>query len=178
MLPISNANSATALLVLRQTDAMSPFRNTVAGRLEASANGILQADESGAGRVSIDAQGKITESLFSVQTVDVTKLKVNLMERLGQELGLDMDEFETASEFGRAVKRAIDAIKTQDDGAQRLAEIERKLELGKLGISLDDLVAALNDPDGEADNKLDAALMKMATERDEDASGPARLYDL
>ena len=175
MVPISSSGSATALLVLQQTNALSAKGSRAAGPQVGGA-GLLQPGE-GTGRLSIDAQGRITESLFSVTAVDANKLKVNLMERLGKELGLDLDDFESASAFGKAVKQAINAIKMEEGAAARLAEIERNLELDELGVTLDELVEAIEDPDSDASKKLEAALLKHAG-GEAHGSAAARLYDL
>ena len=140
--------------------------------LVAAANGVARAGISGADALSARAQAKVSEALFDAGTVNVNALKINLMERLGEELGLSMDEFETAASFGAAVRAAIGQIKMQDGGALRLAEIERKLGLNKLGISLDTLVNAIMDPDGDDAAKLDAALRKDAGEAAKDDGKP------
>lgn len=85
-------------------------------------------------------------------------MKVRLMERLGEELGISMDDFNSVRSYGLAIRQAVEEIKREPGGGFFLAELEKKLGLDDLGISLDTLVDAMTDPTGEADRKLEAAL--------------------
>lgn len=100
--------------------------------------------------------------MFSAMSVDVNKMKVNLMERLGEKLGISYDDFEDASAFGRAIERAVNEIKLRGDGDIAIMRIEHELGLDRLGVSLDEFVDAIIDPKSRAAEKLDAALLDEA----------------
>lgn len=154
--------SSAALQILQQVQhGTAPKQRPVADRLVAAANG---APVGGTSRPSREAQAKAVEAMFSANAVDANKLKIKLMERLGQELGLKLEDFETQAAFGAAVRDAIGQIKQQDGGPQILAAIEKKLGLDKLGLSLDALVNGIMDPEGEDGQTLAAALLKQAGE--------------
>jgi len=148
---------STALLTLRQATLQpSDDKAKPADQILAAANGLASGD-TGAG-TSAEARAKINGALFDRSVPDSLQMKISLMRRLGEEFGLDMDKFESQAAFGAAIERAVGAIKIQDGGVLMLTEIERKLGLDKLGISLDTLVNAIIDPDSDDSDKLDAAL--------------------
>lgn len=176
MSPISPAN-ATALQILRQSSLppVSAGGKLLAGDpLLAAANGLPDPAASDRTDNSIVAKAKITESLFSVNSLDLTRMKTNLFERLGKELGLSIDDFETVAAFGRAIKEAVTKLKKEPEGLLELARIERELGLNKLGISIDTLVEAMIDPNGGADDELEAALLRQMKEEDEKALAALR----
>jgi hypothetical protein len=118
------------------------------------ANGVAEA---GAGAQS-KARAKVSEALFDHSVPTVSQKRIELMRRVGDEFGLKLEDFETSSKFGAAVREKIGQIKLQPGGALALAAIEKKVGLDKLGISLDDFVDAMMDPGGDEAKKLDAAL--------------------
>lgn len=173
MLPISSAKNAAALTILQQA---SRSRDTADGKaagadLAAIANGVQDSADAGKPSNSIQARARINEALFSVNALDVNKIKVDLMERLGKEFGISMENFESVSAYGAAIKRAVEWLKRQDGGAKVLMEIEKKLGLDELGISVDTLVNAMIDPGGKDAERLDAALKEKAGKALEDAGG-------
>lgn len=104
------------------------------------------------------ARGKVTEALFSVNTTDPTAMKVRLMERLGEQFGLKMEDFASQSSYGLAIRSFVDKLKLE--APEKIKVIEKELGLDELGISLDNLVDAIIDPTGHASDALDAALRK------------------
>lgn len=178
MQPIWATKNAAALQVLQSAQI---FRQAGGGEAGAGAlvvPGNTRAATSGLSGPLRQAQSVISESLFSAGVVDVNQMKIHLMERLGKELGLSMDDFDSGAAFGKAVKQAISAIRMTENGDLRLREIGDKLELDKLGISLDTLVEAMVDPGGDADKKLEAALMKQASGGEERTPAAVRRYEL
>src|SRR5690606_33681004 len=115
------------------------------------------------------AKTKIAESFFKPNAPSVTELKLHLMKRLGDELGIEFEDHETNASFGKAVKAAIDDIKRQPGGLAVLSSIEKKLGFDKLGFSLDTFVDALIDPEGSAGRRVDAALKDHLGITDDDA---------
>lgn len=172
ILSTSTVNSA-AMLILQQVRV--PAADADAGAapadgLMAAANGIPLSGNAGASKPSRQAQAKVVEALFSANTVDANKLKIKLMERLGKQFGLSVEEFDTQASFAAAVRDAVGQIKQQENGYLQLIAIEKELGLDKLGITLDELVNALIEPETEDGRKLEAALRKQAGDA-EDGNG-------
>ncbi|WFP74806.1 hypothetical protein [Mesorhizobium sp. WSM4906] len=162
-------NSA-ALLVLQQQHP-APAPRSAADRLISSINRAAEPD--GAGSPLIQAQAKISRSMFSVNSLNVTAIKVRLMERAGKEFGIDQADYESVTSYASAVKNAVEAMKRQSPSA--VAEIERQLGLDQLGISLDMLVNAIVDPQGGDSDRLDAALAKHLGDHGKDEASTASL---
>lgn len=157
MSSISPANT-TALLILQQprllagsADESSVANSGVSGLASFVANSPL-----------MQARAKISDAMFSVNTIDPTEMKVKLIERLGEEFGIKQSDYKSMASYGADIKRAVEALKAQPGSALAIIGIEKKLGLDKLGVSLDDLVDATIDPNGNSSRKLDAALRKQA----------------
>ncbi|MBL4600374.1 MAG: hypothetical protein JKX93_15540 [Rhizobiaceae bacterium] len=158
---ISSANSSAALLILQQNKITStPINETssAATDLVATANGQSKQTE--------QTEVKPASDYWDVMRVDITQLKIKLIERLGEEFGFKPDDYETQSALGGAIRSKVTSMRQQDPiaAAKMISEIEKNLGLGELGISLDTLIDAVMEPGGSADDKLDAALMKQAEE--------------
>ncbi len=109
---------------------------------------------------------RFPEALFDHSVPTVSQKRIELMRRVGDEFGLKLEDFETSSKFGAAVREKIGQIKLQPGGALALAAIEKKVGLDKLGISLDDFVDAMMDPGGdEAKNSMRRWRRRSATKR-------------
>ena len=155
MLPVTTSGS-TALAILQQGESRTRPDTSPLDVL-AVANGVKPSREAGseAGTAPVD-------DMFSAMSVDVNKIRVNLMERLGEKLGISLDDFEDASDFGRAVERIVDQIRLREDGDIAIMRIEHELGLDKLGVSLDELVDSIIDPESRAADKLNEALLREA----------------
>lgn len=167
---VSPANSI-ALQILQQSSLSSApaGRPAALDPLLAAANGRSNPAASDRTDNSIAAKAKITEALFSVNSLDLTRMKTNLFERLGKEFGLSVDDFESMAAFGREIKAAITWLRRSEEGRAEVARIEQRMDLPKLGISIDTVVEAMIDPQGGADDKLEAALLRDVEEADEKA---------
>jgi hypothetical protein len=137
---MSSPLNSTALVILQQH--LPPIRRPAAG--------IGIASSPAASPPAVSA------SMFSVDNLNITAVKVRLMERAGKEFGVDLTDYESVS----AVKNAVEALKRQSPSA--IAEIERQLGLDQLGVSLDTLIGATVDPRGSDNERLDAALKQHA----------------
>ncbi len=126
------------------------------------------------------AQPQQPDPMFSPTSIDVNKLKVHYMEQVGKAIGLDVDDFETASAFGQAIKDEIIKIRQSPDAEKIIRKIEEDSGLDELGISLVDFASALIDPEGRAAEKLEAALLEMAGELGEQSKsyGPVRFDEI
>jgi hypothetical protein len=156
-MPSLSALNSAALLILLQPRPSSTAGSAGAD-LVAGIDGVSSPTGSGFGSPLMQAQAKISESMFSVNSIDPTAMKVRLIERVGKEFGIDQDDYESLHSYGSAIKKAVDALKLKSPSV--LHEIEKKLGLDELGVSLDTLVNAIMDPTGNDGDKLDAALGK------------------
>ncbi|PCI05259.1 MAG: hypothetical protein COB78_01180 [Hyphomicrobiales bacterium] len=110
---------------------------------------------------------KTADDYWGVFQTDPTQMKAKLFMALGEAFGLDMKDFKSISSFGNAIRAKLEKMKTTPEGRQTLLNIEKKLGLAELGISLDTLIEAVINPEGAANDKLEAALEKQSTEEDE-----------
>lgn len=126
------------------------------------------------------AQPQQPDPMFSPTLVDVNKLKVHFMEQVGKALGLDVDDFESASAFGQAIRTAVLEMRRAPEGEALIHKIEDDTGLDELGVSLMDFAKALIDPDGNAAERLDAALQEAANSEaaDKGADGPVRFDEI
>ncbi|MGV1757075.1 hypothetical protein [Rhizobium sp. P44RR-XXIV] len=154
MTSIFNAPSA-ALAILQQinaaTSAPQPPQSST-DNLIAVAHG--QADKVAVSRQPTQAQSKVSEAFFGTDgKVNITKLKMDLIERTGKALGVEKDSFVSMDDFIAAMKEAFNKIKN-DPGA--IHAIEKDLGLDKLGLSLEDVINSAKD--GENNDKVTRAL--------------------
>ncbi|RWF26493.1 hypothetical protein [Mesorhizobium sp.] len=156
MSSLSALNNA-ALLVLQQ---QRPQSAVAEDSLVAGIDGVSSSDGSGSGSPLMQAQARISGSMFSVNSLNITAMKVRLMERVGKEFGIDQGDYQSLFSYGTAVKKAVEALKQKS--AAEIIAIEKKLGLDQLGVSLDTLVNAIIDPQGSDGDRLDAALSKQA----------------
>lgn len=166
------AVNSMALQLLQQTPVLSPVpaKTLPSGDvLLSAANGVAI---SGASNPQMQAKTKITESYFD-NGVDLQGLKLHLFRQLGDELGVAMDDFKDPSAYAAALRHAVATIrlKSEDGGVSFFADIEKKLGLDKLGIGIDNLINAIDDPDGQAAKKLDQALRQATGEDVKNAAG-------
>lgn len=144
------ANNA-ALTVLR-----SAFEQIVHTQTPKSDNNLI-ATMNNIGGSSL-AKAGLTEDLFSVHHMDVAQMKVQIFERLGEKFSLKQDDFETFTDYARAIRRDVDGLKDKAGGLLALATIEKELGLDKLGISIDTVINAMLDPTSDAAKQLNEAL--------------------
>jgi hypothetical protein len=174
--------SSSALQILRQTSVQTiATKPAAAGNvLLAAANG---AELPGVSDVQARAKAKVSESLFDSRP-NSQQVRIDLMRRFGKELGLDLDDYKSLHAFADAARETIADMVTERmkmlppeernyfkvrDGIY--GELEKKLGLDKLGISIEDIFAAIDDPDGDAAEKLDAILANEARSKDETGDG-------
>lgn len=154
MTSIFNTPSA-ALAILQQINAataVSPKQPSTASDLIAVASG--QADKVAVSRQPTQAQSKVSEAFFGTDNkVNITKMKLDLIERTGKALGIEKDNFVSMDDFIAAMKDAFKKIKN-DPGA--VHAIEKDLGLDKLGLSLEDVINSAMD--GESNDKVTRAL--------------------
>lgn len=148
-----SALSNAALLILQQQRPQHAAEDSLAE----SANGVSSL--AGSGSPLKQAQAKISGTMFSVNSLNITAIKVRLMERVGKEFGVDQGDHASLLSYGTAVKNAVEALKQRS--ASEIIAIEKKLGLDQLGVSLDTFVNAIIDPIGSDSDRLDAALKQL-----------------
>jgi hypothetical protein len=140
-----------ALQILRQDRSTSADdKKPAAADIAATANGISTQFR--------NAQAAAAESVFSVNHVDITEMKMQLIEKTGKAFGIERGDFDNQAEFGKAIKAVVSQIRRMENGGQMLAGIAKDLGLDDLGISIDTMIGAIVDPGGRDDKKLDEAL--------------------
>ena len=154
----SSLNSSAALLILQQASVPALSKKdeepSAGSAILAAANGVAIPSVAGA---QSQAKAKISDA-FMDSPIDIQQLKFNLFRRVGEELGVKMDDFKDPRDYGSALRGAIEKIKASPMGALFLTKIEKDLGLDELGVSIDDVVDAISSPDGDGGKKLDAAL--------------------
>ncbi len=163
---MSSTLNSTALVILQQR-RLPPISRPAAS---------LGIDSSPAAPLPMQAEPAVSASMFSLDSLNITAMKVQLMERAGKEFGVDQTDYESVSSYGAAIKNAIEALKRQSPSA--IAEIERQLGLDQLGVSLDTLVGAIVDPRGNDNERLDAALKQHAGGQGEGDAASVQLDEL
>lgn len=118
-----------------------------------------------------------SEDIFSVNYVDATKAKIALMERVGKAFGLNLEDFKDMRSMAEAIRGKL-ALLGPDALKQTVNAIEDELGLKKLGVSLGDVLDAMEDPKGTGNARLEAALAEELGQRDKAASGPVRLDEI
>ncbi|SFA90413.1 hypothetical protein SAMN03159496_00826 [Rhizobium sp. NFR07] len=131
------------------------------------------------------AREKIATALFGTGNADPAALKMDLVERLADELGLDTDEARSSYKLGRALEEALKGMAPNDVRA-----LSEKIGFADLGISMDTLLNAIKNPYGDDNERLSEALIKKANggklgtevervvQRMEDTADPKSLDEL
>jgi len=147
-----SAVSSTAVLILQQpglSAATGAQRKTDAPDLVAIANG-----------ARIGAANAAPAQAQSDEMAQITERKAQLYQKVGEELGVKMEDYPSMSAYAGALREVITKAQTLHPEAwpQTKADIEHKLGLDKLGISLDTLVASIDGSDTDANDALTKAL--------------------
>ena len=149
--------SSGAFQILRlDRPSSSGDKKPAAADIAATANGISTQFR--------NAQAAASESVFSVNHVDITEMKMQLIEKAGKAFGIERDDYDTQSDFGKAIKAVVSEIRRMENGDRVLDGIAKDLGLDDLGISIGTLVGAIIDPGGNDDKKLDEALREATGE--------------
>lgn len=161
-----NTSLSTAIALVSRVPRIAPKSNGPAASGNISGFGATGWRTGG-----VRLSAGVSDSVFSINSTDVTKQKLRLMERVGTAFGLSMDDFKDMRSFGKAIREQMAGM----DPAT-LKVMEAGLGLTQLGIRIVDVVEAMEDPGGAADDKLDTALRKEAGEtKDADKKHPPRV---
>ncbi|RLQ88454.1 hypothetical protein [Notoacmeibacter ruber] len=159
MTPISSRVAGSALALIRQgTEEPKPKLLDQTIGMIAAENGLDV--ETTVNELTNRAEMRISESIFSVNHIDINERKLKLFEEVGEALNVDQDDFDTVSAYASALRVEVAKILRDPMGEKIIREIEEELGLDELGVSLDEVISAIANPDGEADAKLTEALDK------------------
>ena len=161
--PLLNS-TASLVLQLTRSPAGGPQDKKDSADVAAIANGMA-----GISGPETQAQAKIAGMQSATS---VTELRVRLYKRVGEELGVKQEDYATPQQWAAAMRQAVSVIRGQgNEGAAAILEIEQKLGLDKLGVSLDTVIDSISDPGGGASKALNDALKKAVAKGDIAAGG-------
>lgn len=158
MTSIPGVNS-TASLILQQLSSVAPApgEEKNSANLAAIANGL--SSKAGVTGAEAQAQAKITDTMSAAS---LTQARMQLYARVGEALGVKEEDYATPQLWATALRGVVRAIRAQKGGDAAILQIEQKLGLDKLGVSLDTVIDSISDPGGGASNALNDALKKAA----------------
>jgi hypothetical protein len=112
----------------------------------------------GASEEARRARDKIASALFGSGNSDAAALKIDLIERLGKELGIDTEEARSSYRLGKALEDAL-----KDMRLDEVRSLSETIGLADLGVSMDTLLNAIKNPYGDDNERLKEALLKRAS---------------
>ncbi|MFS2150757.1 hypothetical protein [Rhizobium sp. Rhizsp42] len=89
--------------------------------------------------------------------INVSEQKSDLVGKVGDELGIRTSDFAKWDDYQNAIAAKLEELGQTSDGQNVLDDLEGKLGLSKLGVSLQIIQGAMTTPGGEDDQKLNAA---------------------
>ncbi|MCJ8510280.1 hypothetical protein MUU53_20550 [Rhizobium lemnae] len=143
----------TALLLLRQP--LTPSSGTA--RTPESTDLTLTANGQTAGSATLEESKEVSDALFSVNSTNLTKSKLELIDRTAEALGVTRDDFSDNKDFVAAMRDSLLQLKLKG-GDQAILALERDLGLDELGIKITDIIDSASDPD--RDDKVTEALKR------------------
>ncbi len=160
MLSTIALNQISSLFLQMTPIAAQPQQGPAAGDriLDALHNTPVRKGAAAPGELPMQVRAKAVEAMFSVNSLDVTALKVSLIERAGQELGVKQSDYASTREYGAALQQAFASLQRSPNAYLVIKDIEKKLGLDEIGIPLEDLINAIADPEGKGNEKLNNAL--------------------
>jgi hypothetical protein len=95
------------------------------------------------------AKDKIATALFSANNADPNEVKIKLIDRLADKLGIDTDEARSNYTLGKALEDALKGL-----GSNGTSELEKDLGLDEMGVSAATLLKAIQNPYGDDNQRL------------------------
>lgn len=163
---ITTQNAALLILQSTQQANIQSDQEKVEPDLVAVANGAKVSSQT----QPDPSASKISDTIFSVNHVDAQSMKLDLYRKTGEALGVDQDDFEDIGEYADALRQAVGKLKIE---GKSLRPIEKELGLDKLGISLEDLIDSMTQPNSDVTKKLETALAREAGLAEEDDTAKA-----
>jgi hypothetical protein len=157
------SSSSSALAILQQANRTTTDTNSDTASqpdLVATVAGQSKKHTVSVERQPSQAQSSLSDAAMQLIGQKETERKAQLIKSLGQAFGVDEDKFTSNFDYASAVSDAIKRIKGSPNGNELLKPITKKLELDKLGVTLDTMLMAINVPSSDDGKKLDAAIAK------------------
>jgi hypothetical protein len=95
------------------------------------------------------AKDKIASALFSATNVDPNEVKIKLIDRLAEKLGIDTDEARSNYTLGKELEDALKGL-----GSNGTSDLEKDLGLDEMGVSAATLLKAIQNPYGDDNQRL------------------------
>jgi hypothetical protein len=158
------ANAATSILTqVLEAEQQRALGQAPSPNLQQIQNPLKEAENTTA---DSSKAAKLSQQLFSLDNQSVSKLKMQLFEKVGEALGVDLDTFVNFEDFAKAVDAAYREL-LRKEGILAIKAIERETGLDKLGLSLRDVVDSMKDPD-ENDKVSQALIEEYNLDRDDE----------
>lgn len=145
-----NHSAATTLL---HNVASAQSAGVAAGNPSAPAASVLPTVAHPAGMAG-RAEGQLAQDLFSVTYRDANQIRMQIFERVGERFGIDIEGFDDIWDFARAVRGELGKLLASENSEPAIREIERELGLDELGVSLEQVINAMNNVYGEDNQAL------------------------
>ena len=127
MTSISSSPNSALLILQAQSSAAIDKTTAAAPDLVATANGQPSKQTVGVSTQPTQAESKISDALFSVNNRSITQMKLDLIERTGEELGVKKDDYASTDDFVAAMKKVVTNIKAHKGWEQVVAKIEKDM---------------------------------------------------
>ncbi|KQZ63364.1 hypothetical protein ASD54_03130 [Rhizobium sp. Root149] len=145
----------TALLLLRLPLTPSSGTATTPESIDLT----LTANGQTAGSTTLEESKEVSDALFSVNSTNLTKSKLELIDRTAEALGIKRDDFADNTDFVATMRDSLRELKLKG-GDQAILALERHLGLDELGIKITDIIDSASDPDRD-DKVTEALKLKM-----------------
>lgn len=174
MTSIPGAKSA-APLILQRAIPVNPVDQKKSGSqgMVAVINGV--AGSVGVDRKPAPAQSDVSETAFTASYTSVAKMKLDLIERTGEALGVHQKDYKTRREFISAMKSALVELRRKE-GEGAVVALGQYLGLDELGVTVDDVIDGATDP-RKADKLTKALELKAGKLISDDDKPPLTLLD-
>ncbi len=160
MTAISGISAQTAALLILQSTRQQGVEQTE-DRKQPDLVAVANGEKISTQRQPDPSAAKISNAIYSVNHVDVQKMKLDLYHKAGEALGIDQDNYEDIGDYADALRRAVGKLEIE---GKSLAPIEKALGLDKLGLSIKELIESMTQPNGNLTQRLETALAKRTGE--------------
>lgn len=112
-------------------------------------------------------------TVFDSSRTTKEELKAKILRELAKSVGVDIDKGgKDLKDLGRKIKLSLEALKAEDPAKYQefIDELNKKLGLDKLGLSVEDFVEAIINPDSDKAKKLDEKLDAILSDDKTDGS--------
>lgn len=119
-------------------------------------------------------RSKITgATVFDANHMTKEELKAKILRELAKSVGVNIDKGGSdLKDLGRKIKLSLEALKAEDPGKYQdfIDKLNKKLGLDKIGLSVEDFIEAIINPDSDKAKKLDEKLDALLGDEKTDGS--------